>query len=152
MKVIVFESYKKQKWNFFALTTLRLIQVTLSRDLSVSSANTTVPIVSLQAGRTISKLLGVEADDLYKCFLKPKVKVGEEFVEKNMTAEQCTKLVGSAARTIYERVFKWLVAKCNTILKTDLERAFFIGVLDVPGFEIFDVRDFRRSIFFIIIF
>lgn len=93
----------------------------------------------LQAGRTVSKLLGVEADDLYKCFLKPKVKVGEEFVEKNMTAEQCTQLVGSAAKTIYERVFKWLVTKCNTLLKTGLEPAYFIGVLDVPGFEIFDV-------------
>lgn len=92
-----------------------------------------------QAGRIISKLLGVEAGDLYQCFLKPKVKVGEEFVEKNMTAEQCTQWVGSAAKTIYERVFKWVVKKCNTILKTDLERANFIGVLDVPGFEIFDV-------------
>lgn len=56
-----------------------------------------------------------------------------------MTAEQCTQWVGSAAKTIYERVFKWVVKKCNTILKTDLERANFIGVLDVPGFEIFDV-------------
>lgn len=70
------------------------------------------------------------------------MKVGEEFVEKNMTAEQCKQLVGSAAKTIYERIFKWLVTKCNTILKTDLERSNFIGVLDVPGFEIFDVSLF----------
>jgi myosin heavy subunit len=40
---------------------------------------------------------------------------------------------------MFDRVFKWLVRKCNVTLETGLKRVHFIGVLDIAGFEIFDV-------------
>lgn len=36
-------------------------------------------------------------------------------------------------------MFKWLVVRINKTLDTKLPRQFFIGVLDIAGFEIFDV-------------
>lgn len=40
---------------------------------------------------------------------------------------------------MYDRMFKWLVVRINKTLDTKLPRQFFIGVLDIAGFEIFDV-------------
>ena len=37
-------------------------------------------------------------------------------------------------------MFKWLIYRCNKTLDAKaIERRFFIGVLDIAGFEIFDV-------------
>jgi len=47
--------------------------------------------------------------------------------------------VGALAKATYDRMFKWLVARINKTLDTKLARQFFIGVLDIAGFEIFDV-------------
>jgi len=40
---------------------------------------------------------------------------------------------------VFDRLFKWLVKKCNETLDTQQKRQHFIGVLDIAGFEIFDV-------------
>ena len=45
------------------------------------------------------------------------------------------------AKGIYNRLFNWLVEMCNKTLDArELERVQWIGVLDIAGFEIFDVR------------
>ena len=38
-------------------------------------------------------------------------------------------------------MFKWLVGRINRTLYTSLPRQYFIGVLDIAGFEIFDVSE-----------
>lgn len=47
--------------------------------------------------------------------------------------------VGALAKATYDRMFKWLVFRINKTLDTKLARQFFIGVLDIAGFEIFEV-------------
>lgn len=47
--------------------------------------------------------------------------------------------MGALAKATYDRMFKWLVTRINKTLDTKLARQFFIGVLDIAGFEIFDV-------------
>lgn len=48
---------------------------------------------------------------------------------------------GAMAKGIYNRLFNWLVEMCNKTLDArELERVQWIGVLDIAGFEIFDVR------------
>ncbi len=45
------------------------------------------------------------------------------------------------SKAIYERLFKWLVARINRSLdRTKRQGASFIGILDIAGFEIFQVR------------
>lgn len=47
--------------------------------------------------------------------------------------------MGALAKATYDRMFKWLVYRINKTLDTKLARQFFIGVLDIAGFEIFEV-------------
>lgn len=47
--------------------------------------------------------------------------------------------VGAMSKGMFDRLFKFLVKKCNETLDTKQKRQHFIGVLDIAGFEIFDV-------------
>jgi myosin protein heavy chain len=47
--------------------------------------------------------------------------------------------VMALAKSIYERMFLWMVIRINEMLDTKNPRQFYIGVLDIAGFEIFDV-------------
>ena len=42
-------------------------------------------------------------------------------------------------KSVYEKMFLWMVVRINEMLDTKQPRSFFIGVLDIAGFEIFDV-------------
>ena len=56
-------------------------------------------------------------------------------------------------KAIFERVFKWLISKCNIALDTKKPRQNYCGVLDIAGFEIFDVSfKLLKLIFFILEF
>ena len=48
--------------------------------------------------------------------------------------------VAALAKAIYGKMFTWLVARVNKTLETKNKRQYFIGVLDIAGFEIFEVR------------
>jgi myosin protein heavy chain len=43
---------------------------------------------------------------------------------------------------MYERLFRWLLARVNKALdKTKRQGASFLGILDIAGFEIFEVSE-----------
>ncbi|TRY66528.1 hypothetical protein DNTS_015906 [Danionella cerebrum] len=91
-----------------------------------------------------SYLMGVSSADLIKGLLHPRVKVGNEYVVKGQTVEQVNYAVGALAKATYDRMFKWLVGRINRTLYTVLPRQFFIGVLDIAGFEIFELNSFEQ--------
>ncbi|XP_042212122.1 myosin heavy chain, muscle-like isoform X1 [Homarus americanus] len=97
-----------------------------------------------EVGDKVATLLGTDGDDLYRNITKPKIKVGAEFVAKGMNVNQCNYSIGALAKGLFDRVFKFLVQKCNVTLETGLKRAMFIGVLDIAGFEIFDYNGFEQ--------
>lgn len=92
-----------------------------------------------EEGEKVAHLLGLNSADLYKNLLKPRVKVGNEFVTKGQTAAQCNYAIGALSKAMFDRTFKWLVKRLNETLDTKQKRQYFIGVLDIAGFEIFDV-------------
>uniref|UniRef100_A0A8C9LAM7 Myosin motor domain-containing protein n=1 Tax=Pavo cristatus TaxID=9049 RepID=A0A8C9LAM7_PAVCR len=89
-------------------------------------------------------LMGISSADLIKGLLHPRVKVGNEYVTKGQNVEQVVYAVGALAKATYDRMFKWLVARINKTLDTKLARQFFIGVLDIAGFEIFEYNSFEQ--------
>merc|ERR1712106_1234354 len=90
-------------------------------------------------------LCGVDAFGMIKAFCKPRIKVGTEWVTKGQTCEQATGAVGGIARGIFDRVFKWLIEKCNdTLIDPTLKKANFCAVLDIAGFEIFEYNGFEQ--------
>merc|ERR1719402_2120225 len=53
--------------------------------------------------------------------------------------------VGGIARAIYDRLFKWLIEKCNdTLIDPSMKKANFCAVLDIAGFEIFEYNGFEQ--------
>ena len=92
----------------------------------------------------VAFLLGLSAADLLKCLTKPKIKVGTEKVVKAQTREQVMFSVNALAKSLYSRMFDWLVKRCNMTLETGLRRQYFIGVLDIAGFEIFEFNSFEQ--------
>lgn len=50
----------------------------------------------------------------------------------------------SLAKTIYSRMFDWLVAKINTAIGQDASAPTLVGVLDIYGFECFKENDFEQ--------
>jgi len=88
---------------------------------------------------------GVQAAALFKAFCKPRIKVGTEWVIKGQTCEQATMATGGIARAIFDRIFKWLIDKCNdTLIDHSLKKANFCAVLDIAGFEIFEYNGFEQ--------
>merc|ERR1719367_151933 len=93
----------------------------------------------------VAELCGVNADELFKAFCKPKIKVGTEWVTKGQTCDQATNGVGGIARATFDRIFKWLIIKCNdTLIDASLKKANFCAVLDIAGFEIFEYNGFEQ--------
>merc|ERR1712002_1386094 len=52
---------------------------------------------------------------------------------------------GGIARAVFDRIFKWLIEKCNdTLIDATLKKCNFCAVLDIAGFEIFEYNGFEQ--------
>ena len=93
----------------------------------------------------VADLFGVNVHELLKSWCKPKIKVGTEWVTKGQTCEQAQNGVGGIARATFDRLFKWLIIKCNdTLIDKAMKKANFCAVLDIAGFEIFEYNGFEQ--------
>merc|ERR1712083_688459 len=93
----------------------------------------------------VAASFGVDAAAMIKAFCKPRIKVGTEWVTKGQNIEQATGATAGIARAIFDRIFKWLIEKCNdTLIDATLKKANFCAVLDIAGFEIFEYNGFEQ--------
>uniref|UniRef100_A0A8C7E7K2 Uncharacterized protein n=1 Tax=Naja naja TaxID=35670 RepID=A0A8C7E7K2_NAJNA len=89
-------------------------------------------------------LTNLNSADLLKALCYPRVKVGNEYVTKGQTVQQVYNNVGALAKAIFEKMFLWMVIRINQQLDTKQPRQYFIGVLDIAGFEIFDFNSLEQ--------
>ncbi|XP_063066793.1 myosin heavy chain, fast skeletal muscle-like [Engraulis encrasicolus] len=92
----------------------------------------------------VAYLMGLNSADMLKGLCYPRVKVGNEYVTKGQTVPQVNNAVMALAKSVYERMFLWMVIRINQMLDTKQPRQFFIGVLDIAGFEIFDFNSMEQ--------
>jgi len=85
-------------------------------------------------------LIGVDPEFFVDTFMKPKLKVGKDFVKKGQNVDQVAFSVSATSKSLFARLFDWIVAKVNDSLDAPNPRKYFIGVLDIAGFEIFDLN------------
>ena len=92
-----------------------------------------------EPGQKICKLYLIENWQLfYGNFIRPKIKVGTEWVYKGQNADNCLNSVAALARTMYNRLFLWLVDLCNrTLIDPTMKKVNFIGILDIAGLKPF---------------
>jgi len=92
-----------------------------------------------------AELLGCNPDKLKAGLLSPKMVVGKnEVVAKQLNKAKAAASRDALAKTIYARLFNWIVHKINLVLSHPQKKAFFIGVLDISGFEIFQHNSFEQ--------
>uniref|UniRef100_A0A8B9Y8M6 Myosin heavy chain 3 n=1 Tax=Bos mutus grunniens TaxID=30521 RepID=A0A8B9Y8M6_BOSMU len=89
-------------------------------------------------------LMGLNSSDLLKALCFPRVKVGNEYVTKGQTVDQVHHAVNALSKSVYEKLFLWMVTRINQQLDTKLPRQHFIGVLDIAGFEIFEYNSLEQ--------
>uniref|UniRef100_A0A667ZA00 Myosin motor domain-containing protein n=1 Tax=Myripristis murdjan TaxID=586833 RepID=A0A667ZA00_9TELE len=92
----------------------------------------------------IAYLMGLNSADMLKALCYPRVKVGNEFVTKGQTVPQVNNATMALCKSVYEKMFLWMVVRINEMLDTKQPRQFFIGVLDIAGFEIFDFNSLEQ--------
>uniref|UniRef100_A0A665WLR1 Myosin-7 n=1 Tax=Echeneis naucrates TaxID=173247 RepID=A0A665WLR1_ECHNA len=92
----------------------------------------------------IAYLMGLNSADLIKGLCHPRVKVGNEWVTKGQNVAQVNYAVGALSKAVYEKMFLWMVIRINHSLETKQPRQYFIGVLDIAGFEIFEFNTFEQ--------
>ena len=89
-------------------------------------------------------MFGISGAEYTKALCNPRVKVGSEFVVKGQTCPQVSYALGAICKAVFERLFNWIVDCANRALASDLPRNFFIGILDIAGFEIFEFNTFEQ--------
>uniref|UniRef100_A0AAR2JJ14 Myosin motor domain-containing protein n=1 Tax=Pygocentrus nattereri TaxID=42514 RepID=A0AAR2JJ14_PYGNA len=97
------------------------------------------------AAQKLCHLLGINVLEFSRAILTPRIKVGREYVQKAQTKEQADFTVEALAKATYERLFRWLVHRINRALdRRQRQGASFIGILDIAGFEIFQLNSFEQ--------
>ncbi|XP_032817139.1 myosin-10-like isoform X2 [Petromyzon marinus] len=97
------------------------------------------------AAQKLCHLLGIAVTDFTRAILTPRIKVGRDYVQKAQTKEQADFAIEALAKATYERLFRWLVQRLNKALdRTKRQGASFIGILDIAGFEIFELNSFEQ--------
>lgn len=100
---------------------------------------------SNEVAQKVCHLLGIPVTEFSKAVLRPRVKVGRDYVQKAQTKAQAEFAIEAVSKSLYERMFKWIVSRINKSLdRTKREGASFIGILDIAGFEIFQMNSFEQ--------
>ncbi|TRM59064.1 P-loop containing nucleoside triphosphate hydrolase protein [Schizophyllum amplum] len=89
-------------------------------------------------------LLGLPVDEFKKAVLKPLARAGHEWVSQARTRQQACDELSALCKTLYEKSFGALVERINQALDRPSSKSTFIGVLDIAGFEIFEVNAYEQ--------
>uniref|UniRef100_A0A8C3QV00 Myosin heavy chain 11 n=1 Tax=Cyanoderma ruficeps TaxID=181631 RepID=A0A8C3QV00_9PASS len=97
------------------------------------------------AAQKVCHLMGINVTDFTRSILTPRIKVGRDVVQKAQTKEQADFAIEALAKAKFERLFRWILARVNKALdKTKRQGASFLGILDIAGFEIFEINSFEQ--------
>uniref|UniRef100_A0A8C2SH09 Myosin VB n=1 Tax=Capra hircus TaxID=9925 RepID=A0A8C2SH09_CAPHI len=90
------------------------------------------------------RLLGVEHSQMEHWLCHRKLVTTSETYVKTMSLQQVVNARDALAKHIYAQLFHWIVEHVNKALHTSLKQHSFIGVLDIYGFETFEVNSFEQ--------
>ncbi|XP_018546921.1 unconventional myosin-XIX [Lates calcarifer] len=92
-----------------------------------------------------AELLCVPAEELQLCLRVRTLKAGKQSVLKPCSQAECSMRRDCLAKVIYAQLFEWLVTFINNSICADKSTwCNFIGVLDVYGFECFQINNLEQ--------
>uniref|UniRef100_A0A3Q1KA92 Uncharacterized protein n=1 Tax=Anabas testudineus TaxID=64144 RepID=A0A3Q1KA92_ANATE len=100
---------------------------------------------SLNNNQEMHWLLGIPAQVLQRGLTHRKIEAKEEEVFTPFSVDHAVYARDALAKAIYGRTFNWLVNKINeSLANKDSSRKTVIGLLDIYGFEVFNVNSFEQ--------
>ncbi|XP_031715437.1 unconventional myosin-Va-like isoform X2 [Anarrhichthys ocellatus] len=90
------------------------------------------------------ELMGVPYEDMAHWLCHRKLQTTTETYVKSVSKMNAVNGRDALAKHIYARLFSWIVCGINNALKSAAKQRSFIGVLDIYGFETFDVNSFEQ--------
>ncbi|CAI5447230.1 unnamed protein product [Caenorhabditis angaria] len=106
-------------------------------------------VESMQEIDNVAELLEMKNSRLVDALTQPTIKVHDKLIRKNQNLAKTLSSASAMAKVLYERLFGWVVQKCNAAFAIDdFESAYsnsrFIAVLDIAGFEIIQQNSFEQ--------
>ncbi|XP_060734395.1 unconventional myosin-Va isoform X2 [Tachysurus vachellii] len=89
-------------------------------------------------------LLGVAYQDMAHWLCHKKLKTASETYIKPVPRVQAMNSRDALAKHIYAKLFNWIVEHVNKALHSSVKQHSFIGVLDIYGFETFEINSFEQ--------
>ncbi|XP_042395962.1 myosin-17-like isoform X1 [Zingiber officinale] len=93
---------------------------------------------------TAAELLMCDAKGLEDAFIKRVMVTPEEVITRTLDPASAIVSRDGFAKTVYSRLFDWLVDKINVSIGQDPNSKSLIGVLDIYGFESFKSNSFEQ--------
>ncbi|XP_031115562.1 myosin-11-like [Ipomoea triloba] len=94
--------------------------------------------------KTAAELLMCNPVALEDALCKRVMVTPEEVIKRSLDPHSAALSRDALAKTIYSRLFDWLVDKINVSIGQDVNSKCIIGVLDIYGFESFKVNSFEQ--------
>lgn len=94
--------------------------------------------------KVFCELLGLETSKVAQWLCNRKIVTSSETVVKPMTRPQAVNARDALAKKIYAHLFDFIIEQINQALQFSGKQHTFIGVLDIYGFETFDVNSFEQ--------
>ncbi|XP_042328379.1 unconventional myosin-Va isoform X2 [Sceloporus undulatus] len=89
-------------------------------------------------------LMGVEYDQMAHWLCHRKLATATETYIKPISKLQAINARDALAKHIYANLFNWIVDHVNKALHSPIKQHSFIGVLDIYGFETFEINSFEQ--------
>jgi len=136
---------EEEKYDVYRLTAMVMHLGNLTKDFVPVGKEEQAEVKDETNAEKIATIAGIDKEWMVNYFCKPKLKVGTEWVSKGQTCAGAANSVSGIGRSIYERVFTFIMEKCNeTLFDPTMKKVQYIGCLDIAGFEIFDYNGFEQ--------
>uniref|UniRef100_A0A2K6B4A3 Unconventional myosin-Va n=1 Tax=Macaca nemestrina TaxID=9545 RepID=A0A2K6B4A3_MACNE len=89
-------------------------------------------------------LMGVDYEEMCHWLCHRKLATATETYIKPISKLQATNARDALAKHIYAKLFNWIVDNVNQALHSAVKQHSFIGVLDIYGFETFEINSFEQ--------
>lgn len=90
------------------------------------------------------ELLKVDERNMRAWLCNKRIKTVNEIVNTPLPLSQALFARDALAKHMYSQLFNWIVGQINKSLKSPGKTHCFIGVLDIYGFETFEVNSFEQ--------